>query len=229
MRLIMQTVLALVVSLVIAGCASRYPQPIRTEATDLVPFSQALRSSAELEGRTARWGGVIANIENSADATRIELVHFRLNGYGRPQIEDDSEGRFIVYLDRFVDPEIYKEGRSLTALGQISSSEEGKIGEFNYVYPVLQATGVELWRPQQQRDQIGVGYYYYDPYSLWYRHSLYGVGPYRYHPYYFPYGESRPQRSQQQPQQMQRPLSSREQPPHIERPQSVQQRIIKEQ
>lgn len=199
MRRLLQYTLTGLAVVLLAGCASRYPEPIRTDVTDLTSFTSALRQADALQGQTARWGGVIASVENTEDATRIEVVNFSLNGFGRPQVDNDSEGRFVVYLNRFVDPEIYKEGRRITALGTIRGSEEGKIGEFRYVYPVLDASGVELWREQDRTQQIGVGYYYYDPYSLWYRHSLYGVGPYRYHPYYFPYGQQRPRVQQSNP------------------------------
>lgn len=195
--------------IVLAGCASRYPEPIRTDATDLLRFEQAQRQSEQVTGSTARWGGVIASVENRDQGTRIEVVNFPLNNFGRPLASDRSDGRFVVYLDRFVDPEIYQRGRMITALGQFSGTEQGQIGDFNYYYPVLQASGVELWR-QQNRPQtmIHLGYGYYDPHSLWYRNHIYGVGPYRYyyHPYYRPWGprpvrviQQRPPRQQQQP------------------------------
>lgn len=172
---------------VLAGCALRYPEPIRTEATDLVEFSAAQRDTETYQGQTARWGGVIASIENSEQRTRLEVVNFHLNNFGRPQPGDQSAGRFVVYLDYFVDPEIYQSGRMITALGEFSGVEEGQIGDFNYYYPVLQASGVELWREQSQSQPMMP---YYDPHSLWYRNHIYGVGPYRYyyHPYYRPWG-----------------------------------------
>lgn len=178
------TLAAAVVAL--SACASRYPEQIRTEATDLVEFSQAQRQAEANEGGTARWGGVIADVRNSEERTRIEVVSFRLNNFGRPQASDQSDGRFVVYLDEFVDPEIYQRGRMITALGEFSGLERGQIGDFNYYYPVLNARGVELWRPQQQSaPMMHAGFGYYDPHSLWYRNHLYGVGPYRY--YYHPY------------------------------------------
>lgn len=177
---------------VLAGCASRYPEPIRTEATDLVDFSAAQRNAESLEGQTARWGGVIASVENSEQRSRIEVVNFRLNNFGRPQPGDQSSGRFVIYLDQFVDPQIYQRGRMITALGEFTGLEDGQIGDFNYYYPVIEATGVELWRQEARSPALmHPAYGYYDPHSLWYRNHIYGVGPYRYyyHPaYYHPWG-----------------------------------------
>lgn len=175
--------------LLLAGCASRYPEPIRTETTDLVELRQALRNADEHRGQEARWGGVIAEVENTQQQTRIEVVAMQLNNFGRPQMNDRSPGRFVVYLDEFVDPEIYKQGRLLTALGTFSGLEDGNIGEFEYRYPVLQASGVELWRPQENRQPPPI---YYDP---WFRYHMYGSGPFM-HPYYYhPYRRGMPVRA----------------------------------
>jgi|SRR5690554_5723568 len=206
------TILAAVV--VVSACASRYPQTIRTDATDLVEFTQAQRQADVHEGRQARWGGVIADVRNSEDGTRIEVVNFRLNNFGRPRASDESQGRFVVYVNDFIDPEIYQRGRMVTALGQFQGLEQGQIGDFRYDYPVLAATGVELWKTQQTNAPL-MHPGYYDPHSLWYRNHLWGVGPYRYYdPYLHPWGY-RPipvirQPSQQRPQHrpQQRPQGS---------------------
>lgn len=211
MRQIMRYLLLSTAVVVLAGCAARYPEPIRTDVTELLEFSAAQRNAETNQGQVARWGGVIANIENSDQRTRLEVVNFRLNNFGRPQPGDQSAGRFVVYLDYFVDPEIYRSGRMITALGEFSGLEEGQIGDFNYYYPVLQASGVELWREQSQSQPMMP---YYDPHSLWYRNHLYGVGPYRYyyHPYYHPWGRP-PIRAIQRP-----PVN---QPPRRPSPQGV--------
>lgn len=196
----MRSVLLIMSILVVAGCASRFPEPIRTDSKELVEFTQALQSPERYQGDTARWGGVIAAIDNRNEQTRLEVVNFRLNSYGRPVTDDRTPGRFVVYLDRFVDPEVYKPGRAVTALGTFTEIEEGAIGDYVYLFPVLQASGVELW--QERRAQSGqASFGYYDPMSIWYHHSIYGVGPYRYHPYYYPYRVRGPLFLQQQPQQ----------------------------
>ncbi|MCC5878535.1 MAG: Slp family lipoprotein [Idiomarina sp.] len=215
MQQAMKYILMAAAAVVITGCAARYPEPIRTDATNLVEFSAAQRNAEAHQGQTARWGGVIAQVENSEQRTRIEVVNFRLNNFGRPQTGDQSAGRFVVYLDHFVDPEIYQRGRRITALGQFSGLEQGQIGEFNYHYPVIQASGVELWREQVHSPSLmHPAYGYYDPHSLWYRNHIYGFGPYRYyyHPhYYHPWGATprRIQRPQPNPPAQQPPRQPR--------------------
>lgn len=203
----MRSLLVIMSIFLVAGCASRFPEPIRTDSEQLVPFDQALQNPEQYQGGTARWGGVIAAIDNRDDQTRLEVVNFRLNSYGRPITNDETPGRFVIYLDHFVDPEVYKPGRAVTALGTFAEVEEGAIGEYVYLFPVLQASGIELW--QERSNQSGrVSFGYYDPMSVWYRQGIYGVGPYRYHPYYYPYRVRGPlflhgpqrQQQQQQPQ-----------------------------
>ena len=49
----------------------------------------------------------------------------------------------------FIEPKklrYYKKGRSITALGDVVTFEEGKIGEHEYDYPVLKASYIHLWK-----------------------------------------------------------------------------------
>lgn len=208
--------LIMVLSIVlVAGCAARYPEPIRTDSAELIEFRQAQLSPEQHTGKTARWGGVIASVENSEQQTRIEVVNFRLNNFGRPLVDNESDGRFVVYKDGFVDPEVYKRGRLLTALGDFSGIEEGAIGDFTYHFPVIQATGIELWRPARDgRGAVGVGFNYgvYDPF--WYSRGFYGPGPYLYpygpyYPYYYryPLRTPRPGLRQMEPMHQRNPLT----------------------
>ncbi|RUO26176.1 starvation-inducible protein [Aliidiomarina minuta] len=196
----------------LAGCAARYPEPIRTDSSELIEFRQAQLNPEQHTGKTARWGGVIASVENSEEQTRIEVVNFRLNNFGRPQVDDQSDGRFVVYKDGFVDPEVYKRGRQVTALGDFSGIEEGAIGDFVYKFPVIQASGVELWQPRRDnRGAVGVGFGYgvYDPF--WYGRGFYGPGIHPYHPYYpyyyrHPIRAPRPEVRQREPMHQRNPL-----------------------
>lgn len=226
MQQAMKYILLATIAVVLAGCASRYPEPIRTEASDLVEFGAAQRQADAHEGQTARWGGVIADVENSEQRTRIEVVNFPLNSFGRPLPGDQSAGRFVVYLNEFVDPEIYQRGRMVTALGQFDGLEQGQIGDFNYYYPVIQASGVELWREQSRAPSLmHPAYGYYDPHSLWYRNHIYGFGPYRhyYRPYYYPWGATPGRVIRQQPNQpVQQPPRRPSGPQGVIRPEQKQ-------
>lgn len=134
------------------------------ENTNAVNFSNA--KSLDVIGQKARWGGVIAAVKNNADNTMLEIVSFPLTSSLRPKKGDETLGRFRLYFNGLLDPVIYKEGRSVTAVGTISSLENGTIGEHKYSFPVLKDVSVHLWKKIQRVDVslIQQPYYYNTPY-----------------------------------------------------------------
>ena len=151
-----------------AAC-SLAPQNLRVdENTSLTTFSQVKDDASIVQGTSARWGGVIAEITNNADNTMLEIVYFSLNSSSRPKQEDKTLGRFKVYYKGLLDPIIYKQGRSITVLGQISLSEDGVIGEHQYQYPVLNASAIHLWKKIEKADlRLRQNPFWYSP-SYWY-------------------------------------------------------------
>lgn len=137
------------------------------ENTNTVNFSNAKSASANVIGQKARWGGVIAAVKNNADNTMLEVVNFPLSGNLRPKKDDETLGRFRLYFNGLLDPVIYKEGRSITAVGVVSTLENGKIGEHKYSFPVLKDASVHLWKNIQRVDinlRQPPHYYHNDPY-----------------------------------------------------------------
>lgn len=137
--------LPLIGLLILTGCVS-VPESVQLpDETNLVSFQQVAMEPESNKQNYARWGGVVANVENHAETTLLEVVHFPLRGYGRPLVAKESVGRFRVYVDGFLDPMVYQKGRMMTFAGQVIGTEEGIVGEHNYVYPTLHAKGYHLW------------------------------------------------------------------------------------
>ena len=135
------------------------------ENTTIVKFSNA--QSVNVIGQKARWGGVIAAVKNNANNTMLEVVSFPLTSNLRPKKGDETSGRFRLYFNGLLDPVIYKEGRSITAVGTVSALENGTIGEHKYSFPVLTDASVHLWKKIQQVDislRQSPHYYHNDPY-----------------------------------------------------------------
>lgn len=171
------------------SACSMFPDEIATEnEAALVDYAQATANPQQTVGQSARWGGVIADVRNGKDFTIIEMVNFPLKSWGRPIVKDQTNGRYLVLIDGFVDPAVYKKGRSLTVLGTLEAPQKGKIGEYTYLYPVIKASGYHLWEKEvEQLAEID-----YAP--LWFRHNFYS-------PYYpYPYRVV-PVRVQKQPTQ----------------------------
>lgn len=215
---------AALVALVLTGCATQIPQSVRGDGSELTTYSQVRAAPEATIGQQVRWGGVIAEVRNRENNSEIEVVGFALRSFGRPESNDETYGRFRIVVSGFADPEVYAKGRMITVLGTYTEMQAGMIGEYVYEFPVVAASGVELWREEAPR----IDDWRYDIYSPRYRNYLYGVGPYRVHPYHYPYyyypqgpvirGTVRPHQSdntrpsQQQPPQ-QRESRERVQPP----------------
>lgn len=142
----------LFIFLIIGGCAV-VPEALQVpENKALTNFSMVRANSNAEQGNLARWGGVIAKVTNNANNSMLEVVHFPLKSSTRPKQGNETQGRFRVYFSGLLDPMIYKVGRSITALGDIATSEQDKIGEHEYTFPVLKASHIHLWKDIQQID-----------------------------------------------------------------------------
>jgi outer membrane lipoprotein len=157
-----------------AGCNTIMPEPIQTDAqVNLVEFDQVNSVKGEYLSKQARWGGMIAKVINLEGKSVLEVVHFDLSDGGKPKVNRESKGRFKVYVDGFVDPLVYQQGKLITALGHIGEAEAGQIGEYEYQFPTLSDANVYLWKKTRPLEIA-----YYQPWSV--GHSLY------HSPYYFP-------------------------------------------
>lgn len=95
--------------------------------------------------KTVRLGGKIVNTTVLANQTKIEVLSLPVSSISaKPFVELQSDGRFIVYFNGFVEPENLKE-RYITVGGQLAGTEKGKIEQADYTYPVVQADKYRIW------------------------------------------------------------------------------------
>ncbi|MBE3656780.1 starvation-inducible protein [Vibrio navarrensis] len=113
-----------------------------------------------------RLGGVIAKVDNLSDKTRIELVNLPISKEGKPDIGQEPSGRFVVYLPGYLEPVAFSQGRLMTVVGQAGGEEKGKIGDYDYVFPVIQAYGHRLWTIEERVRVYDTSTYLYPCYSI---------------------------------------------------------------
>lgn len=175
--------------LLLVGCASNIPLEIRDDLTGGGITTNAVRAdSNRYTGARVRWGGIIASVENKAEETWIEVVGKRLGAFGQPVLSrDQSTGRFLVRIDGFLDPDIYRKNRPITVFGTVEGLIVRAIDEYPYTYPLIRAQSYYLWQdydyyPRYAHYPYPYGYY---PYPYFYPYDItfgYHFGPYsRYH------------------------------------------------
>lgn len=152
---------------VVGGCAS-YPDSVSIpEGTNLTAFSSVKADDNSVHGSQARWSGVIAAVKNEASRTRLDVLYYPSKRTGRPDLKEDPDGRFRVYADGFLDPAVFKKGKSITALGTIKESESQKIDEYEYSYPTLTDAKVHLWKKLDPPTSVEFHYGWYGHYPYW--------------------------------------------------------------
>jgi outer membrane lipoprotein len=148
-----------VLALALAGCATVPPLDASGARTGLRPYQVA---NEESPGETVvLWGGMIVEVANREGSTEVEVLAYPLDARQRPQLERATEGRFIAVLPGFVEPLDYPAGRFVTLRGRLVGIREGRIGERDYVYPLVGVQAAHVWprdfRTDGPRISIGIG------------------------------------------------------------------------
>lgn len=159
-------------AVLISGCASVVPEPIRTAPASDVRIAQVRTDPQKFHGADVRWGGEIVSVKNQRAETIVEVAGRKLEKDGRPRYRETSEGRFLTRVSGFLDPVVFAAGREITVRGRIEDVVEQPIGEFPYRYPMVRAEHVYLWEPLPPPRAYDP--YWWDPWYPWgwprYRH-----------------------------------------------------------
>ncbi|WP_064602653.1 Slp family lipoprotein [Photobacterium sp. J15] len=134
----------------VVGCAN-VPESLQTQSENpITDYRQIATETKQVQGQEVRVGGIIAAVTNLEEHTRIEVVSLPLTKDGRPILDKKPQGRFVGYIDGFLEPMEYRPGRLLTVVGRVSGSEQGTVGEFKYQFPVIKVSGDQLWQIKQE-------------------------------------------------------------------------------
>jgi outer membrane lipoprotein len=152
----------LVLLLLVTACASA--PSFNTVGVDRSLTPQGVAATPQpATGKSVQWGGVIVSTTNLKGSTQIEVLAYPLDADGRPKTDGTAQGRFILERTGYLEPASYAEGRQVTAVGTLTRTQTGRVGEADYTYPVISARQLYLWPKGQGRDgtstffNIGVG------------------------------------------------------------------------
>lgn len=150
-------------ALALFGCIA-CTTPVSKPSLDLVDreisFAALRQNPDRYSGRYLLLGGTIVAVSNTSTGSDLEVVQLATDRSGRITATDTSEGRFIVQLDTFSEPAIYQ-GRLVTLVGKVIGQKRSRLDEMDYLYPVLTAHELHLWRPEEypnaSRFHFGIG------------------------------------------------------------------------
>ncbi|HEV2623318.1 MAG TPA: Slp family lipoprotein [Frateuria sp.] len=130
--------------LALAACA---PAPIYKAAPDAIsaPPSQVAQSPEQFANRPVIWGGRIVGVNNLADHSEVEILAYPLDSSQRPRANDSGSGRFIAVMPGYVESLDYPAGGLITVSGQLNGSRAGKVGQADYVFPLVQVGQSHVW------------------------------------------------------------------------------------
>ncbi|OLQ94387.1 starvation-inducible protein [Vibrio ponticus] len=145
--------------LALTACSS-LPEQLASDNPNLITDYATWQQTPNVN-TDVRLGGVIASVDNQADRTRIEVVNLPIDSAGKPDIDQEPKGRFVVYLQGFEDPVAFAPGRLITFLGSSNGTEVSPVGEFDYDFPVMNAQGYRLWKIEERVIVNETGSYIY--------------------------------------------------------------------
>ncbi|QXO19170.1 MULTISPECIES: Slp family lipoprotein [Vibrio] len=166
---IQSVITALAAALLLSACAT-LPSQLTANSDNVISDYSRWSEIDPASQAEVRLGGVIASVTNLADKTRIEIVNLPIDDVGRPSLTSEPQGRFVAYVNGFLDPITYGQGRLITLVGTTTSPEMGKVGEFEQMLPVMKASGYYLWKVTERVVIDDIGPYHYPCRNFYCRH-----------------------------------------------------------
>ncbi len=147
------------IALALVACA---PAPIYKAAPTAVIVTpmQVSQTPERYTSGDVIWGGRIVQVTNLSDHSEVEVLAYPLDGSQRPKANDSGNGRFIVAMSGYVEPLDYPSGSLITVSGKLNGSRAGKVGEADYVFPLVSAVQSHVWTRKeldQGRNNVSFG------------------------------------------------------------------------
>ncbi len=106
-----------------------------------VPYSETNSHKNDV----VRWGGFIVDIENEENHSLIQVQFHPLDGSGRPQLDQPSEGEFVIKTSKPLDSGIYVEYSEVTVVGILDGDISLPVDEKNESLPLIVSTDPEKY------------------------------------------------------------------------------------
>lgn len=133
-----------------SACATTPEFNLQDVVKDVAP-TQAVAHFPDYDGKKLLWGGVILNSTNTKQGTQFEVLAYPLDSDMRPQTDQNTQGRFLANSSQYLETVDFAPGKLLSVVGVLTETQQGKIGEAVYTYPVLQIEQLHLWSKDEDK------------------------------------------------------------------------------
>jgi outer membrane lipoprotein len=153
--------------LIAIGCAP-IPKQFSNEVAPGLTFAGVQGNPDAYKGKTVLWGGEILSVKTEKRGTTLEVLQAPLNYRDKPERGDTSEGRFLAFSDRYLDPAVYRPRRMVTVVGRVEGVKVRELakGQVEYSYPCVLVSYLHLW-PKHKRIYYYYPDYYWGPFWYW--------------------------------------------------------------
>lgn len=131
-------------SLLLAACAGGPAYDTRDVVITVTP-QQAIAEYQHLKGEKVLWGGVIINSTNLQNSTLLEILAYPLDSNQKPNQSKRPLGRFLAEQQGYLETMDYTDGKLVTVTGSLISIKQGRVGESDYQYPLIDIENIYLW------------------------------------------------------------------------------------
>ena len=131
--------------LLVVACKKGISKQSRSQVTYTGDFAELQRNPDDYKDEIVLLGGKIIDTRVNANSSEIVALQLPLGGGDRPEVGDQSKGRFLIRSKQLLDPALYRKGMAITVVGRLVGNETRTIDEFKYNYPVIEPMEVKLW------------------------------------------------------------------------------------
>lgn len=156
------TATRIILPALLLGLAACAPAPIYKTAPGTLAATptQVAQTPEQYARGQVIWGGRVVAVNNLPDHSEIEILAYPLDSSQRPKFGAGGNGRFIALVPGYAEPMNYPNGAPITVDGRLAGSRAGKVGEADYVFPLVVAAQSHVWTPAemaQGRSNISFG------------------------------------------------------------------------
>ncbi|HLE41890.1 MAG TPA: Slp family lipoprotein [Nitrospirota bacterium] len=129
------------------SCAPPFPKEVLEKTDRNISFRDLRENPEKYKGTWVMVGGIIVDAKSMKEGSYLEVLQKALDSRGRPLRTDATEGRFLVFSEKFLDPAVYPRGRAISVVAEVAGKRVLPLGDIEYQYPLLNAKAIRLWEP----------------------------------------------------------------------------------